>query len=151
MDDGPLIDYLNRADVRGALQVRAERVGWQPCVPLFYQKKYSIQRGGLARQLNGLCDSKRNLSMLLYNGDLDLFVNFMGVEWLADSLNRSLVHEWSAWRVNEQVAGFVKHYQGLSFVTINGAGRMVAQDRPAEASALIAKWLDPGEENDGAR
>lgn len=40
-----------------------------------------------------------------------------------------------------QVAGFVQHYEGLSFATVKGAGHMVGQAKPAEALSLIDRYL----------
>ena len=40
-----------------------------------------------------------------------------------------------------QVAGFVQHYDGLSFATVKGAGHMVGQGKPAEALSLIDMFL----------
>ena len=43
--------------------------------------------------------------------------------------------------LHAQVAGFVQHYQGLSFATVKGAGHMVGQAKPAEALSLIDRFL----------
>lgn len=40
-----------------------------------------------------------------------------------------------------QVAGFVQHYDGLSYATVKGAGHMVGQGKPAEALSLIDRFL----------
>ena len=40
-----------------------------------------------------------------------------------------------------QVAGFVQHYEGLSYATVKGAGHMVGQAKPAEALSLIDSFL----------
>lgn len=40
-----------------------------------------------------------------------------------------------------QVAGFIQHYEGLSYATVMGAGHMVGQAKPAEALHLIDSFL----------
>lgn len=40
-----------------------------------------------------------------------------------------------------QVAGFVQHYEGLSFATVKGAGHMVGQGKPEEALSMIDRFL----------
>lgn len=143
VDDSNLISYLNRKEVRKAIHIPAKVSRWDTCAPIVYFMKYPKLPGGLAPQMKGLIESKRNLTMLVYNGDVDTVCNFLGDEWFVDGLGRKVVEEYSMWKVNKQVAGFVKHYDGITFATIRGSGHMVPGDRPQEALEMIKIFLDP--------
>ena len=61
--------------------------------------------------------------MLVYNGDVDAACNFLGDEWFVDSLNqpvRKARDEWmyTAADGTQQVAGFVKQFNTITFVTV---------------------------------
>ena len=43
--------------------------------------------------------------------------------------------------MNGQVAGFVKEFKGLTFLTIRGAGHMVPQYKPAQSLLFFEKFL----------
>lgn len=141
-DDRNLIKYLNSKEVRKAIHVPREVQSWDTCSMIAYVIKYPKLDGGLAPQMKSLISSKRNLAMLVYNGDVDTVCNFLGDEWFVDDLGRDVVKDYSIWKVNNQVAGFVKHYDGITFATVRGSGHMVPGDRPQEALAMIKAFLN---------
>jgi len=47
-----------------------------------------------------------------------------------DVLEMQIVQSYTKWIFNRQMAGFVKRYQGLTFITIRGAGHMASTDKP---------------------
>lgn len=141
-DEHELANYLNTEAVRNAIHV-PKRVGtWDICSALVYIVKYPTQPGGLAPQMKQLIQSKRNLTMLVYNGDVDTVCNFLGDEWFVDGLGRKVIADYSVWKVGKQVAGFLKHYDGITFATVRGSGHMVPQDRPREAFEMIKVFLN---------
>ncbi len=76
------------------------------------------------------------LKVLIYSGDADSVVNFLGTErWIGDEgLNLTPVGDWHAWfGPDKQLAGYVETYEGLTFKTVKGAGHMVAAVRPLHA------------------
>lgn len=81
------------------------------------------------------------LSGLIYNGDVDMACNFLGDEWFVDSLGLKLVSDYRKWHYNGQLAGFVKHFQGLVYATVKGSGHMVPGDKPGAALQLIISFL----------
>lgn len=141
-DDRTLIEYLNSKEVRKAIHIPNKVQSWDTCSMILYVVKYPKLDGGLAPQMKSLISSKRNLAMLVYNGDVDTVCNFLGDEWFVDDLGRDVVKDYSIWKVNNQVAGFVKHYDGITFATIRGSGHMVPGDRPQEALAMIKAFLN---------
>ena len=60
---------------------------------------------------------------LVYNGDQDATYSFLGNEWFVSSLNRQAEVQWRPWLYKNavpenQVAGFVKEYTNIAFLTI---------------------------------
>ena len=78
---------------------------------------------------------------LVYNGDTDMACNFLGDEWFVESLGLKVKTERKPWKVNSQIAGFTKEFEGLSLVTVKGAGHMVPTDKPAEALHMFVSFL----------
>ena len=153
MLDPPCVDssatekYLTSIDVRDALHLPDRVRNWQICTSLFYDKKYAGLDGGVAPQVKQLLESKRNLTLLVYNGDVDMVCNFLGDEWFVDDLGRPLLRDYISWHVDNQIAGWVKHYEGITFTTVRGAGHMVPKDRPAAALAMIGKFVKSKSKN----
>lgn len=50
-------------------------------------------------------------------------------------------HGWRQWNVDHQVAGYSQHYEGLTFVTIKGAGHTVPESKPREALHMLDSFL----------
>lgn len=50
-----------------------------------------------------------------------------GTEAWTNSLNLPLVDDWRPWYVNQQVAGYVKEYDSLTYATIKGSGHTVPE------------------------
>lgn len=142
-DDSIVINYLNRVDVKQALHIpSALSQEFSTCFDgIQYRMIYPNLKGGLAPQINKLIDSPRKLTLLVYNGDVDMMCNFFGDEWFVDDLNRKVIADYSPWHVNGQVAGFVKHYDGITFMTVKGSGHMVPTDKPAEALQMFDIFL----------
>ncbi|RHY88374.1 hypothetical protein DYB35_008671, partial [Aphanomyces astaci] len=80
------------------------------------------------------------LKALIYSGDADSVVNFIGTErWITDEgLNLTVSQDWRAWfGPDKQLAGYTQEYTNLTFKTVKGAGHMVAANRPLHALYLF--------------
>lgn len=51
--------------------------------------------------------------------------NFFGDEWFVDDLGQKVLKEYEPWYVDNQVAGYIKHYEGIAYMTVKGSGHMV--------------------------
>ena len=61
------------------------------------------------------------IRVLIYNGDADACVPYLGNEEWTSSLGFSVKEPWRAWMVNNQVGGYVTEYEeDFSFITIKG-------------------------------
>ncbi|RHZ32374.1 hypothetical protein DYB37_012652 [Aphanomyces astaci] len=80
------------------------------------------------------------LKGLIYSGDADAIVNFIGTQrWLTDDgLNLTVTEKWKAWfGPDKQLAGYTERYTNLTFTTIKGAGHMVPATKPLHALYLF--------------
>ncbi|XP_006459735.1 hypothetical protein AGABI2DRAFT_202104 [Agaricus bisporus var. bisporus H97] len=88
----------------------------------------------------------RGVRILIYAGTYDWQCNWIANKLWVDKLSwsQSAVYQqesWREWMVNGRVAGEVKQTDLLTFVTIREAGHMVPHDKPAEAWAMVSRWL----------
>lgn len=84
--------------------------------------------------------------MMFYNGQLDIVVAFPLTENFLRNLNFSSAEEYrnakrDIWKVNDEVAGYVKRAGNLTEVLVRNAGHMVPQDQPKWAYDLITRFI----------
>jgi hypothetical protein len=74
---------------------------------------------------------------------LDILSHAGNSNWITKGLNATVVQPWKKWRGRDkQVAGFFEIYNGLTFLTVKGAGHMVPKDRPAHALDFITAFIE---------
>ncbi|XXG64756.1 hypothetical protein AAC387_Pa05g2622 [Persea americana] len=130
--------YMNYYDtVRRALHIRKGTVGeWVWCNSEHY-----------VREINSTIEYHLNLTnegyrALIYSGDHDLVVPFVGTETWIRSLNSSIVDEWRSWFVGGQIAGYTRAYvNNLTFATVKGAGHTPPSYKPENCFAMFERWL----------
>ncbi|KAH9913665.1 Alpha/Beta hydrolase protein [Fomitopsis serialis] len=88
----------------------------------------------------------RGVRVLIYAGTYDWQCNWVANRMWVDKLEWEgaeawKTEAWRGWDVGEGVAGETKTVGPLTFATIAGAGHMVPHDKPAEAQAMISRWL----------
>ncbi|ESQ33623.1 hypothetical protein EUTSA_v10009366mg [Eutrema salsugineum] len=78
---------------------------------------------------------------LVYSGDHDMMVPFVGtVAWIR-SLNYSIIDQWRPWLVNNQVIGYTRTYaNNMTFATIKGGG-YTAEYKPEESFMMFQRWI----------
>ncbi|KAG7380835.1 hypothetical protein PHYPSEUDO_006728 [Phytophthora pseudosyringae] len=132
--------YLNLPEVQDAIHVAGrtggKRVQWKGCSdPVGDLYKSSPSSLPKYRNIMG-----RDLKALIYSGDADSVVNFIGTErWIGgEGLKLRVTDKWRAWfGPDEQLAGYVQKYDGLTFKTVKGAGHMVPAVRPLHGLHLF--------------
>ncbi|XP_064958652.1 serine carboxypeptidase-like 17 isoform X1 [Musa acuminata AAA Group] len=79
---------------------------------------------------------------LVYSGDHDMLIPFVGTNQWTRSLNFSVIDNWRSWHVDGQVAGYATTYSNnLTFVTVKGAGHTAVEYKNKECLAMIRRWL----------
>jgi carboxypeptidase C (cathepsin A) len=81
------------------------------------------------------------LKIWFYSGDTDAAVPFNGsINWIA-KLGLTVTETYRAWKVNNQVAGFVQGYGEFKFITVKGTGHMAPQWKREEVFILFNSFL----------
>ncbi|OQR86764.1 serine protease family S10, partial [Achlya hypogyna] len=129
--------YLSQSDVQAAIHATSgPATPWRQCnfnVSAAYTRTFSA----LPKYPHIL---RAGLKALIYSGDVDSVVNFVGTQrWLTtQGLNLSVVDKWHAWfGPDKQLAGYTEGYTNVTFTTIKGAGHMVPAVRPLHALYLF--------------
>ncbi|CAG9322916.1 unnamed protein product [Blepharisma stoltei] len=129
-------EYLQSQAVRTAFNIPNSVQQWTFCVNLDYQDDYLHGSVYIYPYL-----IRAGLRILVYSGDVDGSVPFIGTrEWI-NSLNLDVKQSYASWYVDEQVAGYYIEYEGLTWVTVKGAGHMVPQWKRPQAWHMINSFL----------
>ncbi|KAK6245897.1 hypothetical protein SCA6_008987 [Theobroma cacao] len=71
--------------------------------------------------------SSRGYRALVYSGDQDMAIPFLGTEAWIKSLNYPIVDDWRPWMVKDQVAGM--------------EGTQLPEYKPTEGFAMFKRWI----------
>ncbi|CAH0484408.1 unnamed protein product [Peronospora farinosa] len=134
---------LNKLDVQQAIHIEGELpMKWVDCQS-YISRNYirTVSSLDKYRKLLG-----NGLKVLIYSGDADSVVNFIGTQrWIteADGLALKPASPWRAWLgPDNQIAGYHQQFElGLTFKTVKGAGHMVPAVRPLHGLHLFDCFL----------
>jgi carboxypeptidase C (cathepsin A) len=137
-DIGPYA-YFRRKDVQIALNVRTDLQPWETCADINYYIDHSTGTIGLYPDL-----LKENLKIFIFSGDADAVVPFNGTEKWIKKLGLKAHSSYTPYYVPDQshAAGFYVKFEGLTFITIRGAGHMVPQTKPDVAEYVLSQFLN---------
>lgn len=83
--------------------------------------------------------------VLIYSGDHDLAVPYVGTMAWVKSLNLTESSKWRPWHVQSQVAGytmeFTQNNYSLTYATVKGAGHTAPEYNPIQCLAMFSRWL----------
>uniref|UniRef100_A0A7C9F6F9 Uncharacterized protein n=1 Tax=Opuntia streptacantha TaxID=393608 RepID=A0A7C9F6F9_OPUST len=89
--------------------------------------------------------TKESLHALVYSGDQDLAMPYVGSFAWITRLNLPIIDRWRPWFTKGQVAGYTTKYSNaryhLTFATVKGAGHTAAEYKPQECFNMFTKWL----------
>ncbi|XP_010555479.1 PREDICTED: serine carboxypeptidase-like 7 isoform X2 [Tarenaya hassleriana] len=129
--------WANNETVRRALHVVKGSVGkWVRCnQDMPYDKDIE---SSIPYHVN---NSIKGYRSLVFSGDHDLFVPFLGTQAWIRSLNYSVVDDWRPWMITDQVAGYTRTYANeMTFATIKGCGHTV-EYKPEEGYVMFQRWI----------
>ncbi|XP_018458479.2 serine carboxypeptidase-like 14 [Raphanus sativus] len=86
-------------------------------------------------------NSIKGYRSLIFSGDHDMTIPFVGTQDWVRSLNFSILEKWRPWMINDQVAGYTKTYANkMTFATVKGGGHTL-EYKPVESSILFERWI----------
>ncbi|KAK3411928.1 hypothetical protein EUGRSUZ_I00690 [Eucalyptus grandis] len=86
--------------------------------------------------------NSRGCRSLIYSGDHDMVIPYLGTQSWIKTLNLSTMDDWRPWMVGDQVAGFTREYSnGLTFATVKGGGHTAPEYLPEECFAMYKRWI----------
>ncbi|XP_021730396.1 serine carboxypeptidase-like 33 [Chenopodium quinoa] len=136
--------YFNRADVQASLRANVNRGTSNTSV------KWNVCNDNILNTYNATVQSvlpiykkliQGGLKIWVYSGDVDGRVPVIGTRYWVESLGLPIKTPWRSWYHQHQVGGRLVEYEGLTLVTVRGAGHLVPLNKPSEALALIHSFL----------
>lgn len=133
--------YLNRPDVQAALHANVTKIpyNWTHCsnnIPNWTDAPHSVLPILKKLVVGGL-------RIWVYSGDADGRVPVTSTRMSLTKLGLKTIQEWTPWYTDKrQVGGWTIIYDGLTFVTVRGAGHQVPGLKPKQALQLIKHFLD---------
>jgi len=115
---------------------------WTGCSD-FISYSYSDLLASMLPVYNSLLT--KNISIMVYSGDVDAIVPFTGTRAWLDKLALPVAAPFRPWFLGKQTGGYVTKYNGLTFATVRNAGHMVGGTQPERALAMFERFLN-GEE-----
>ncbi len=129
LDHRTFAKFLNRPEVKDALNVGHVKKEWMGCIPGAGRRKLSLLDNdrplSMARYMADLLD-KTDIDVLVYNGDDDMSTCSQGSELFLNDMEWSGQSDWldpstysrGLWKVNGKVAGHAKSVRNLHFLVV---------------------------------
>ncbi|XP_054157585.1 lysosomal protective protein-like [Oppia nitens] len=133
--------YLNRLDVREALHIPSHVKQWVQCQDVNYNRR--LRYWDMSSAIRQLLASNKLQSFIIYNGDIDIVCDFMANQEFVELLGLNVTLDYQRWLINNNttVAGYEKRYDGLTYMTVRGAGHLVPKDKPLAALEIIRRLI----------
>uniref|UniRef100_A0A0D3B7L0 Serine carboxypeptidase-like 7 n=1 Tax=Brassica oleracea var. oleracea TaxID=109376 RepID=A0A0D3B7L0_BRAOL len=133
--------WANNERVREALHVKKGTKGhWQRCnwtIPYNHDIISSVPY-----HMNISLSGYRSL---VYSGDHDITMPFLGTQAWIKSLNYSIIDDWRPWKIKDQIAGYTRTYSNkMTFATIKESilgGGHTAEYKPNETFIMFQRWI----------
>ncbi|GAV67698.1 Peptidase_S10 domain-containing protein [Cephalotus follicularis] len=135
--------YMNLPNVQKALHANVTRLPypWTPC-------SRAIRSNWTASPKSMLPIFKKliaaGIRIWVYSGDTDAILPLTATRYSIDALKLENNISWYAWvsHHNNRVGGWTQVYNGLTYVTVRGAGHEVPLSKPRLALQLFRNFLD---------
>ncbi|KAI4325616.1 hypothetical protein MLD38_030998 [Melastoma candidum] len=80
--------------------------------------------------------------MLPALGDQDMVIPYLGTQSWIESMDLPVIEEWRPWKVDDEVAGYVRSYENhLTFATVKGGGHTAPEYLPKSCFLMFRRWI----------
>lgn len=145
--------YLSRKDVQQALAATPGgptwKGNWSACADVNYSQQDVA--APMMPVYAKLLKASPPLRIVIMSGDDDSVCATLGTQQFIWDLNRSIASPWQPWWMRDgpkcpgpackQVAGYHVKFDGISLVTVHGAGHLVPATRPAQGLEVLRRYL----------
>ncbi|KAH7855607.1 hypothetical protein Vadar_026712 [Vaccinium darrowii] len=133
--------YFNLPEVQKALHANVTGISypWQTCSDIIgnYWADSPLSMLPIYREIIAA-----GLRIWVYSGDTDAVVPLTATRYSIDALKLPTITNWYPWYDNGKVGGWSQVYEGLTLVTVTGAGHEVPLFRPRQAYILFRSFLE---------
>ncbi|CAI9097011.1 OLC1v1033293C2 [Oldenlandia corymbosa var. corymbosa] len=133
--------YFNREDVQKAIHANLTKLSYPytPCSNVI--TKWNDSPDTVLPTLQKLLNA--GLRVWVFSGDTDGRVPVTSTRYSINAMGLTVKEGWRAWFLdNKQVGGWVESYdQGLTFLTVRGAGHQVPMFAPHQSLLLFSHFL----------
>ncbi|XVE68942.1 hypothetical protein DITRI_Ditri09bG0110500 [Diplodiscus trichospermus] len=133
--------YFNLPEVQKALHANVTSISypWQTCSDIVgnYWADSPLSMLPIYKELIAA-----GLRIWVYSGDTDSVVPVTATRYSIDALKLPTITNWYPWYDNGKVGGWSQGYEGLTLVTVTGAGHEVPLHRPRQAFILFRSFLE---------
>ncbi|KAL5993429.1 hypothetical protein ACLOJK_014354 [Asimina triloba] len=132
-------NYFNRPDVQEALHANVTNIPypWQLCRTFDDWNDAPHSTLPIIKRL-----IEAGMRVWLYSGDTDAVVPVTSTRYTINKLGLNLTEEWTPWYTTKnEVGGWTIVYDGLTFVTLRGAGHDAPTYAPKRCRQVIQHFL----------
>ncbi|KAL8052149.1 hypothetical protein ABFX02_06G194100 [Erythranthe guttata] len=132
--------YMNNPDVQKALHANVTGIPypWVTCSDVI-RGSWTDSPRSMLPIIKQLIDA--GLRIWVFSGDTDAVLPLTATRYSIKALNLKANTSWYAWYDKQKVGGWSQVYEGLTYVTVRGAGHEVPLTRPKLALTLFRHFL----------
>ncbi|KAK2635725.1 hypothetical protein Ddye_030517 [Dipteronia dyeriana] len=132
--------YFNSPDVQQALHANVTKISrpWSLCSnELFFG--WNDSTFSVVPIIKKLIDG--GIRVWIFSGDTDGRVPVTSTKYTLNKLGLNITQDWTPWYSRREVGGWTITYEGLTFITVRGAGHQVPTFAPKRSLQLIRHFL----------
>ncbi|KAF4390145.1 hypothetical protein G4B88_005063 [Cannabis sativa] len=134
------IVYFNSPEVKQALHVNVD------CAPSIWETCSEVVGANWKDSPISVLDVyqeliESGLRIWVLSGDTDAVIPITSTRYSIDALKLPTRGPWHAWYDDGEVGGWTQEYDGLTFVSVRGAGHEVPLHRPKQALTILKSFL----------